>query len=422
MPETTLEKYAHLTPALSFHTGLVAKKAEGLYVEAEDGKRYMDLSAGLATVNAGHCPPEVVQAARAQMEALIHSGCVFRYAPEGELAKRLAGITPDGIDMFFFSNSGAEAVEGAIKLARYYTGRQAIISFTGGFHGRTFGALSLTTSSARYRQRYQPLLPSVFHSPYPYCYRCPVGQKRETCSLDCFNYLRNILKHQVAPGEVACAVIEPVLGEGGYVVPPAEFLQKLRKLCSEEGILLVADEVQTGFGRTGQWFGCGNFGITPDIMTMAKGIASGFPLSAVGSTKEIMSKWAPGAHGTTFGGNPVACAASLATIDKIVKDCLLDNAVKVGGYALGRLKGMMEKHPSIGDVRGVGLMIGVEFVGKDGRPDKKPLDETLKRCLEKGVIMVECGADKNVARIMPPLTITGQEMEKALDVFEEALD
>ena len=307
-----------LTPALVFHTGITAVKAAGIYVEAADGKRYMDFSSGLATANVGHCPPEVIRAVTKQAKKLIHSGCIFYYASEVELAGRLARITPDTIEMFFFSNSGAEAVEGAIKLARYHTGRQAIIAFTGGFHGRTYGALPLTSSAARYRKGYHPLLPSVYHAPYPYCYRCPMGQQRETCSTECFGYLERILRYQVTPGETACMVIEPVLGEGGYIAPPAEFMQKLRALCTEHAIMLVADEVQTGFGRTGgKWFATGHYGIEPDIITMAKGIASGFPLSAVGSSKKIEVGMASRAHGTTFGGNPVSCAAACATIDKI---------------------------------------------------------------------------------------------------------
>ena len=421
MTEDSVKKPGRLAPALAFHTPIVARKAEGVYVEAEDGRRYIDLTAGLASTNAGHCPPEVVDAARAQIERLIHSGCIFHYGVEEELVGKLAEITPGQINTFFFSNSGAEAVEGAIKLARYHTGRQAIISFTGGFHGRTFGALSLTTSSARYRDRYHPLLPSVFTTPYPYCYRCPMGQRRDTCSLECFSYLERVLKHQVSASEVACAVIEPVLGEGGYVVPPAAFLQRLRELCTREGILLVADEVQAGFGRTGRWFACEHFGVVPDIMTMAKGIASGFPLSAVGSTEEIMSKWAPGAHGTTFGGNPVSCAASIATIDKIRNDGLLENAVRVGSYATGRLCRMQEKYPFIGDVRSLGLMIGVEMIKEDGSPDKGLLERIMKKCLDGGLIMIECGADKNIARVMPALTITEAQMKESLDIFEEAL-
>ncbi|MBI5587563.1 MAG: aspartate aminotransferase family protein [Deltaproteobacteria bacterium] len=412
---------AHLTPALVFHTDIVIKKAEGIYVESADGKRYMDFTSGLAVTNVGHCPPEVVKAAVAQTERFLHSGCIFRFESEVELAEKLAGITPDGIEMFFFSNSGAEAVEGAIKLARFTTGRQGIIAFTGGFHGRTMGALTLTSSSARYRKHYHPLLPSVYHTPYPYCYRCPMGKVRATCSTDCFDYLKRALRHQIAPEEVACVVIEPVLGEGGYVVPPADYIEKLSHLCAKEGILLIADEVQSGFGRTARWFASDHFGLKPDIITMAKGIASGFPLSAVGSTKEIMSKWAPGAHGTTFGGNPVACAASAATIDKINNENLLDNAGKVGEYALKRLRSMQAVHGTIGDVRGLGLMIGIEFIKEDGSPDKGYLERVIHRCMEDGLIIIECGVDKNIARLMPPL-ITGQdEMKTALDIFEEAL-
>jgi 4-aminobutyrate aminotransferase len=363
----------------------------------------------------------VVEAAKRQLDRLIHSGCIYYYDSSIELAERLARITPDGIDTFFFSNSGAEAVEGAIKLARFVTGRQGIIAFTRGFHGRTLGAISLTTSSAKYRCNYHPLLPSVFHSPYPYCYRCPVGQDPKTCSIECFDYLENLLKHLVTPREVACAIIEPVLGEGGYVVPPADFLRKLQKLCIEHGILLIADEVQTGFGRTGRWFACEHSGVIPDIMTMAKGIASGLPLSALASKKEIMEKWNPGAHGTTFGGNPVSCAASCATIDTIENEGLLENARKVGDYALSRLKAMQGKYPAIGDVRGLGLMIGIEIVKKDRRPDAELLKKILKSCGENGLILIECGSDKNVARFMPPLITKKADMEKALEIFKGAM-
>lgn len=430
MMKTDLAKKAKglLTPALVFHTDINAKSAKGVYVHAEDGKRYMDFTSGLAAANIGHCHPAVVKAAQEQTGKLIHSGCIFRYESEVALAQKLKRITPAGIEMFFFSNSGAEAVEGAIKLARFYTGRQGIIAFTGGFHGRTFGALSLTSSAAKYRKLYHPLLPSVFHAPYPYCYRCPMGKNRATCRVDCFEYLRNkILRHLITPDEVACVVIEPVLGEGGYFVPPADYMKKLKDLCAKEGILFIADEVQTGFGRTGKWFACEHFGIRPDIMVMAKGIASGFPLSAIGASKRIMSKWPPGAHGTTFGGNPVSCAAACATIDTIEKDNILNNAQEVGAYALKRLKAMQSRCPAkgvippIGDVRGLGLMIGVEFAQSDGSPDKALLDRVMKRCLQKGLIIVECGVDKNVARFMPPLVTTKAQMSAALGIFEEAL-
>lgn len=422
IPNNTIAKAkALLTPALVFHTNIVAVKAEGIYVWGNDGKRYMDFSSGLATVNIGHCPPSVIAAAREQMERLIHSGCIFYYQSEVELAQRLARITPASIEMFFFSNSGAEAVEGALKLARFVTGRQGIIAFTGGFHGRTLGAVSLTTSNAKYRNRYHPLLPSVYHAPYPYCYRCPMGKQRLTCSTDCFEYLRRMLRHQINPQEVACMIFEPLLGEGGYVMPPSDYVAKLRELCTKEGILLIADEVQTGFGRTGKWFACEHWGLEPDIITIAKGIASGFPLSAVGASREIMTKWTPGAHGTTFGGNPISCAAASATIDTIEKDCLLEKAADVSAYAVKRIKDIQNRCPALGDVRGAGMMLGMEFVNPDKTPNKAFLEKAQQRCLKDGLIIVECGIDKNIARFMPPLITTAGQMEEALDIFEEAL-
>jgi 4-aminobutyrate aminotransferase len=412
----------HITPALVFHSEIVARKAAGVYVEGADGRRYMDFTSGLATTNIGHSPPQVIKAAADQMERLIHSGCIFYYESEALLAERLAGIAPGGIDMFFFSNSGAEAVEGAIKLARYTTGRQGVIAFTGGFHGRTLGAVSLTTSASRYRKGYHPLLPSVYHAPYPYCFRCPMGKDRLTCDTDCFAYLEDMLRREVSPGEVACAVFEPVLGEGGYVVPPPDYVSRLRALTAKEGILLVADEVQSGFGRTGKWFACEHFGLTPDVITLGKGIASGFPLSAVGAPSAIMKRWSPGAHGTTFGGNPVSCAAALATIDFMEGAGVLGNAAAMGAYAIERLAAMKERHAFIGDVRGAGLMIGVEFVDPgDKSPDRGRLEKVMRRCLERGLIIVECGMDKNIARLMPPLTVSEGEMKVALGIFEEAL-
>jgi 4-aminobutyrate aminotransferase len=410
-----------LTPALSFHTDIIVKKAEGVYVESVEGKRYLDFSSGLATVNIGHCPPEVLKAAKRQMDEMVHSGCIFRYASEVELAERLARITPDGIDMFFFSNGGAEAVEGAIKLARYATGRHGIIGFMGCFHGRTMGALSLTTSTARYRKGFHPLLPSVYHAPYPYCFRCHMGMDRTSCETECMEYLERILRYQITPEEVACMIIEPVLGEGGYIVPPIDFMQKLRELCTRHGILLIADEVQSGFGRTGKWFASEHFGLKPDIISMAKGIASGFPLSAFGASKELMSKWPPGSHGTTFGGNPVSCAAACATIDTIERDGLMEKAARMGEYAMGRVLEIKDRTKGIGDCRGLGLMIGVEFIGPDGSPDKAKLESVMKKCLDAGLVIIECGVDKNIARIMPPLTITKEEMDKGLSIFEEAL-
>jgi len=426
------------TPALIFHTDIIVKRARGLYIESTYGKRYMDFSSGLATTNIGHCPPQVIKAAKKQMDEIIHSGCIFRYKSEIELAEKLKETTPGNLNMFFFSNSGAEAVEGALKLARFVTKRQGIIAYTGAFHGRTMGALSLTTSTARYRRNYHPLLPSIFRAPYPYCYRCFLGQNPDTCGMDCFEYLKKMLRQEINPDEVAAIIFEPVLGEGGYAVPPLDYIKELRKLCTEYGIFLIADEVQTGFGRTGKWFACEHFGVVPDIMTIAKGIASGFPLSAIASTKEIMSKWLPGAHGTTFGGNPVSCAAGIATIETIMKDKLLDNAARVGDYAMNYLKDMQKRYPVMGDVRGLGLMIGIEFVkhapsepapdlirgsktGKDKIPDKEFLKRVLDKCYKEGLILIECGIDKNIIRFMPPLITTMGEMKKAIEIFEDAV-
>lgn len=411
----------HLTPALVFHTGVVARSAEGIYITGEDGVRYLDFASGLATTNLGHRPPRVVEAVRAQLDRMIHSGCIVYYDAVAELAERLARITPEGVDRFFFSNSGAEAVEGAIKLARHYTGRQGVVACIGAFHGRTTGAVALTTSSARYRRRYHPLLPSVFHVPYPYCYRCHMGRRSDDCSLECFGYLETTLRHLVTPEETACIIVEPVLGEGGYAPAPREYLQRLRRLCDEHGILLVIDEVQTGFGRTGRWFACEHYEVRPDIMTLGKGIASGFPLSAVAGRSEIMDAWPPGAHGTTFGGNPVSCAAASATIDTIERDGLLDNARRVGEAAMERLAAMKARHGCIGDVRGLGLMIGIEFV-KDGRsPDRGLVERIIKESERKGLLLVECGTEKNVVRLMPPLIVTEEQLHRALDVIEDII-
>jgi 4-aminobutyrate aminotransferase len=411
-----------LTTALVIHTDIVAKSAEGIYVEGKDGMRHMDFTSGLATTNTGHNHPRVVEAIKKQADSLIHSGCIFHSEPIVALSETLREVTPPGLDTFFYANSGAEAVEGAMKLARFTTKRQGIIAFTGAFHGRTFGALSLTASNARYRRGYHPLLPSIYHSPYPYCYRCPLGKSPETCNTDCYDYLEMLLKQVVPPEDVAAIIIEPVLGEGGYVVPPDDFLKRLRSLCDKWGILLIFDEVQCGMGRSGRFFASEHVGVVPDIMTLAKGVASGMPLGAIVSRKEIMEKWPPGAHGTTFGGNPLSCAAAIATAKVIQEEGLLENARVVGELAMKRLTAMQEQHPSIGDVRGRGLMIGVEIVKNGKEPDPKGLEKIAKHSLKKGLILLECGTEKNIIRLAPPLIIREEEMERGLAIMEEALD
>ncbi|HXX80230.1 MAG TPA: aminotransferase class III-fold pyridoxal phosphate-dependent enzyme, partial [Thermodesulfovibrionales bacterium] len=279
----------------------------------------------------------------------------------------------------------------------------------------------LTTSSIRYRRQYQPFVPSIYHSPYPYCYRCFFDQRPDTCSLDCFEYLGRLFKHLIHPDEIACIIMEPVLGEGGYVVPPEEFLRNLRTLCDRWDILLILDEVQAGVGRTGKWFASEHFSVIPDIMTIAKGIASGMPLSAVAASKEIMLKWPPGAHGTTFGGNPIGCAAAIATLKVIEEEGLLENATTVGHYTLERLRTMQTKYPCIGDVRGLGLMVGIEFVKQGKEPFTEELKKIMDHCLEKGLILAECGVDKNVIRLAPPLIVTEEQMERGLDILDKAI-
>jgi 4-aminobutyrate aminotransferase len=411
-----------LTTALVIHTDIVVKSASGVYVEDFAGRRYMDFTSGLATTNIGHNHPAVVEAIKKQAEHFIHSGCIFYYDSLLALAERLSEITPPGIDMFFFSNSGAEAVEGALKLARFYTGRQGIVAFTGGFHGRTFGSVSLTTSNIKYRRRYHPLLPSVYQSPYPYCYRCFLGQRKDSCALDCYEYLERLFTHLIPPEETACIIIEPVLGEGGYVVPPTDFLRRLRDFCDRWNILLIFDEVQAGMGRTGRWFASEHFGVVPDIMTVAKGIASGMPLSAVAATKEIMREWPPGAHGTTFGGNPVSCAAAIATIDTIEKEGLLERATETGTHALQRLREVQGRCPGIGDVRGLGLMIGIEFVKDGGKPDTEGLKRVIDYCRKKDLILLECGVERNIIRLAPPLVVTREEIDRGFKILEEAIN
>jgi 4-aminobutyrate aminotransferase len=409
------------TPALHLYWPLVIERGDGVYVEATDGKKYLDFSSGLAVLNIGHSHPRVLDAIRIQINRYVHTGGVYYSETVASAAERLISVTPPGLDMLFFSNSGAEAVEGALKLARFVSGRQGIISFTGGFHGRTLGAISVTTSTASYRNRYHPLLPSVYQSPYPYCFRCPFQQTPDSCECACFEYLKSILQRQIGPEDVAACIVEPVLGEGGYSPAPPVFLRKLRELCNEHGILLIFDEVQSGMGRTGNWFAADHYGISPDIMTVAKGIASGFPLSALVSTKNIMEKWQPGAHGTTFGGNPVSCAASLATINVIEEEKLLEKSRLLADQAMARLNCLAGLNPAIGDVRGIGLMIGIEFVTEAGAPYREACQKVLDFCLGKGLILINCGPERNIIRFIPPLTTTVFQLDTAMTILEEGV-
>jgi 4-aminobutyrate aminotransferase len=414
-----IKKY--IAPALSWDTELTAVHAEGIYVTVSDGRKFMDFSSGIAVLNVGHRHPRVMARIYEQLEHYMHSGCVFQYESLARLSEMLAEITPGGIDMFFYSNAGSEAVEGALKLARYVTGRQGIICFRGAFHGRTLGATSITSSNAKYRRHYRPLIPEVYRAPFPYEFRCPDGRVKGNPSLESLQFIRDMFKHEIYPDEVAAVIIEPQQGEGGYHPAPRAFLQGLREICDEHGILLIFDEVQSGMGRTGRWFAADHYGVAPDVICIAKSIAGGLPLSALGARRGIMEKWPVGAHGTTFGGNPVACAAGIGVIEAIKEEKLLENGTKLGRMIKDRFNSLKKKYPAIGDIRGLGCMVGVEFVKKDGSPDGDAFNHLFKFALDRNLIIVNCGPHGNVLRFIPPLVATPAEVEKGLGIIEQGL-
>jgi 4-aminobutyrate aminotransferase len=413
-----------ISPSYTRSYPLVAKRGRGIRIEDVDGNVFIDFAAGIAVTSTGHCHPEVVAAIQKQAAELIHiSGTDFYNEPLTDLAEKLSAIAPmPGPHKVFYGNSGAEAIECALKLARYHTGRQHIIAFLGAFHGRTMGALSLTASKPQQKRRFAPLVPGVTHVRYPYAYRgCTGGpQDEEAFSLGCARYIEEkIFKTIVPPEEVAAIFVEPIQGEGGYVVAPDNFLRELRGICDRHGILLVADEVQSGAGRTGKWWAIEHSGVQPDIVCMAKGIASGMPLGVCMSRAEIMD-WVPGSHASTFGGNPVSLAAALATINVLEREGI-SNAAKVGGKMLDRLQTWKTTHPLVGDVRGRGLMIGVELV-KD-KTTREPASQLRNRietlCFEKGLMILGCG--ETSIRLCPPLIVTEDEATVALDILEDCL-
>jgi 4-aminobutyrate aminotransferase len=399
-------------------------RAEGLYLYGLDGKRYMDFMAAFGAVNVGHNHPRVMVAAREQMEKQVHGAVgVTLHESVLRLAEALPEILPGAMDMFFFGNSGAEAVEGCIKLARNISGRPGIIAFIGGFHGRTYGAAALTASKAVYRLGLEPFLSSVYHAPYADPYHSAHPDDPSRCVEEALQALQTLLDRVVDPSQVAAMIVEPIQGEGGYVVPPKEFLQSLRRICTRHGILLIFDEVQTGFGRTGEWFAAQVFGIEPDVMAIGKGIASGFPLGAVCARGEIMSRWTPTVHGTTFGGNPISCAAALATIEVIREEGLLENAKRNGAYLLDRLGDLKAKYPVIGDVRGVGLMTCFELIvpGTDREPNPVAAKKILNESLTRGLLMYPCGLRGQTIRLAPPLNVTREQIDEVTKILDESV-
>lgn len=411
-----------MPPVVKRATTMGVTKGEGCYLWSEDGRKILDFASGVAVCNLGHNHPKVVEAAEKQMKELIHGGHnVVYYESYVRLAERLVELT-GGDTMVYFSNSGAEANEGAIKLAKYVTKRPGIIAFRGSFHGRTLATTSLTSSSSAYRKNYEGLLPSVYFAEYPYLYRTPYEMKDGKCPKEYFEQFENIFHTLIDPSMVAAIMMEPVQGEGGYIVPDKEFVQYVREICDKYGILLIFDEVQSGMGRTGRLFAYEHFGVKPDILTSAKGIANGFPLSAVIGKKEIMEQWPAGAHGGTFGGNPVACAAANAVLDELTDGGMLDNAAKMGDYFKEKLFTLQKKYPSvIGDVRGLGLMLAMEMVHPDKTPDADITTAIRTKALEKGLLLLGCGTNHNIVRFIAPTIVTEKEIDIAINIIDECL-
>ncbi len=412
----------YISPSYTRGYPLVAKRGRGVVIEDQDGNEFLDFAAGIAVVSTGHCHPEVVAAIQKQAAELIHmSGTDFYYENMVTLAQRLSAIAPmPGPHKVYYGNSGAEAVEAALKLARYHTRRQQIIAFYGAFHGRTMGALSLTASKPQQKRRFAPFVPGVTHVPYPNVYRRPQGTDVKQYSRDCADFIEErLFKTMLPPEEVAAIFVEPMQGEGGYLPAPPEFLRELRRICDQHGILLVADEVQSGNGRTGKWWAIEHSGVHPDILCTAKGIASGMPLGVMMAKAEIMD-WVPGSHASTFGGNPVCIAAALATLDVLEREGV-QNAAEMGAYVMRRIGSWPEKHRLVGDVRGLGLMIGIELV-----KDKKTKahagaerDKITELAFNKGMLFL--GAGPSAIRICPPLIVTREQIDAGLDVLEECL-
>ncbi len=427
-PTTTLPDRSVVPAVWSRYTDLVVERGEGSWLITVDGERYLDYSSGIGVTNTGHAHPRVVAAIQTQAAKLLHGQQNIVYHEPGlRLHERLRHLLPGDDWQAFLANSGAEAVEAAVKLARAATGRPAIVSFRGGFHGRTAQTMALTTSRVSIRGDFEPLPGSVYQAPYPYCYRAPGGaHDPAACTCDWEAQLELLFAQVVAPGRIAAFVVEPVLGEGGYVVPPRTFLPRLREIATRHGILLLLDEVQTGFGRTGKWFALQHVGVTPDVLIMAKGIASGLPLSGLVARRDLLARWSPGAHGGTYGGNAVACAAANATLDVIEDERLVENAHERGRQLLDGLAAVRRRFARLGDLRGLGLMVGLEFVRPDGRDPREPdpalAHRVIAAALERHLIVLSAGTWGQVVRLIPPLVTTPGEVDHAVAVLVESME
>jgi 4-aminobutyrate aminotransferase len=415
------EPIQHLSPVWTHLSDIVVDHAEGCYVYDTTGNRYLDFTSGIGVTNTGHCHPKVVKAIQEQAAKLLHGQINIVYPSSlVHLVAELRTVVPSQFDSFFFSNSGAEAIEGAVKLARHATGRPNIIVFQGSFHGRTNQSMALTTSKTVYRMGYQPLAAGVFVAPYPYSYR--YGWDDETTTDFCLQEVEHLLHSQTAPQETAAILIEPVLGEGGYVVPPARFIRGLRQICDQHGMLLIFDEVQTGFGRTGKFFALEHFNVMPDVLVMAKGLASGVPMSGIAAPLDLMKKWLPGTHGGTYGGNALAAAAATATIRVLRDEGLVANSAERGQQLREGLEELQDRYPQIGEVRGLGLMVGVEMsVPGSHKPDGDLVKKMQKVCLNHHMLLLNCGTYGNTIRWIPPLVVSEAQINDGLTIFEQAL-
>jgi len=412
---------SHLSGVWNRAWPLVVDHGEGPYLIDTAGHRYLDFTSGIGVTNTGHAHPRVVAAIQEQAAKLLHGqAALVAHQPMLRLVEELLRVVPKPLDTFFFTNSGAEVIEGAVKLARHATKRPNIIVMQGSFHGRTNATMAMTTSKTIYRAGFAPLASGVFVTPFPYAYR--YGWDEATTVRFCLKELKLLLKSQTAPDETAAIVIEPVLGEGGYVPAPHAYLQGLREICDHYGILLVADEIQAGFGRAGKWFSIEHSGVVPDILVMAKGLASGMPLAGLASRRDLMDHWTPGSHGGTYGGNAVCCAAAVATIQLMRDEKLVENAAAMGEVLMNGLRQLQAQHPEIGDVRGRGLMIASEFTDAQGEPWTDRAKAVARAAYQQGLLLLTCGSYDNVIRWIPPLIVSASQIEDGLEKFQAALE
>jgi 4-aminobutyrate aminotransferase len=404
------------------YSPLTVDRGEGIYIWDLQGNRYMDFTSGIAVANTGHSHPKVVEAIQEQAAKIIHAQQnILAHEPMMKAALELTSTLRPRLNQVFWANSGAEAIEGALKLAKVATGRPAIVAFRGAFHGRTHAAMSVTSSRAKVRGHYEPLLSSIYYAPYPNLFRSPYKGAPEDADLRYFDELERLFDTMVMPDDVAAILMETVAGEGGYLFPTKRWVQKVRELCDTHGIMLIMDEIQTGVGRTGKMWGFEHFGVEPDIITVAKGVGSGMPVSAVVSDKAIMDKWAPGAHGGTYGGNAVCTAAVYATLKVMKEEHIVENSAAMGQRLMDGLRDIQADFPVIGDVRGLGLMVAVEFVTESGEPNPAAVAQVITSCFDAKVLLINCGTYDEAIRVIPPLVVNKQQIDDFLTIFRGAV-